>query len=178
MSREQVHGGNGMKLIMIRHAAAVERDAGIAEQYRYLTPEGRRFFRKTARTMRNSGVMPGMILTSPLLRAVQTADILAEALKFNGLLVATDALEPGFDRGALQLLLEMYRDVAELVLVGHEPDFGSVAGALLGLPHGVPFKKGRALQLEIKGDKPGNDAVFNWLASGNNLITSRKEAFG
>jgi phosphohistidine phosphatase len=126
--------------------------------------------------MRNGGVAPDLILTSPLLRAVQTADILAESLKYNGPLLVVNTLEPGFCLKSLKLLLVQYQNVKELVIVGHEPDLGSVAGALLGLSQGVAFKKGRALQLEIKpGDACGN-AVFNWLASGNNLITSRKEA--
>ena len=54
-----------MKLIFVRHATAIERSAKIAEEERYLTSEGRVFFRKTARTMLKKGIEPGLILTSP-----------------------------------------------------------------------------------------------------------------
>ena len=75
--------GDNVKLILVRHAAAVERGGGVPEDYRYLTPEGRIYFRKTAGTMAGRGIAPDLILTSPLLRAVQTADILAEAIAYN-----------------------------------------------------------------------------------------------
>src|SRR6266480_2531501 len=109
-----------MKLIIVRHAAAIERTADVPEEQRYLTPEGRAFFRKTARTMLKRGVEPSLILTSPLVRAVQTADILAEALSYIGSVVVTDELSPGFDPEALRRLLKTYQQVDELVIVGHE----------------------------------------------------------
>ena len=84
-----------MKLIVVRHAAAVERSSDISEETRFLTPEGRVFFRKTARTMLKNGVEPGLILTSPLLRAVQTADILAETLAYSGPLLVRNELQSG-----------------------------------------------------------------------------------
>src|SRR5512135_948118 len=111
-----------MKLILVRHAAAVERNPEISEETRYLTPEGRVFFRKTARTMLKNGSEPGIILTSPLVRAVQTADILAETLSFSGPLVVREELCPGFGVAELHRLLDDYRAADELVLVGHEPD--------------------------------------------------------
>src|SRR5512135_1169525 len=98
-----------MKLILVRHAAAVERSREISEETRYLTPEGRAFFRKTARTMLKNGVEPGLILTSPLLRAVQTADILAETLAYSGPFMVRNELGPGFGMKALAKLLDDYR---------------------------------------------------------------------
>ena len=95
-----------MKIFLVRHAAAIERSAGVSEDKRYLTPEGRIFFRKTAHTMLDEGVEPDLILTSPLLRAVQTADILAESLSYNGPLAVVNELEPGFDVTMLEKLLK------------------------------------------------------------------------
>ena len=163
-----------MKIYLVRHAAAVDRSPGTTEEQRYLTPEGRISFRKTARTLLKREVDPGLILTSPLIRAVQTAEILAETLGYTGPFVVTDALAPGFDIAGLEQLLSLYRDVDELVVVGHEPDLGSVAAALLAVP---PFglKKGAAIKLAIDPDDLGARAEFKWLAVGKNVVSTLED---
>ncbi len=167
-----------MKLIIVRHAEAVERTPEISEEWRYLTPEGRVFFRKTARTMLEKGVNPDLILTSPLLRAVQTADILAETVSHAGPLIATSKLAPGFDVTDLENILAECRSVNELALVGHEPDISDLIATLLSLQSGIKFKKGTAVMVKLDTAAPGFSAAFKWLASGKNLVTSWKEAFG
>ncbi|MCM2356917.1 MAG: histidine phosphatase family protein [Geobacteraceae bacterium] len=166
-----------MKLYFVRHAAAVERNGGIPEEWRYLTPEGRAFFRKTAKTLAQEGMSPDLIITSPLLRAVQTADILAEALSYGGPLVARGELRPGFAMPALLKLLEESTSLKELVLVGHEPDLSSLIAALLALPGGFNFKKGAAVRLKIDPADPQGSAAFKWLAAGKKLVTTPGDAF-
>jgi len=166
-----------VKIIFVRHAAAIDRGAGITDDRRYLTPKGRDFFRETARTIIKKGVEPELILTSPLLRAVQTADILAESLVYSGPLAAVDELEPGFDLYRLKKLLDLYQPVSELILVGHEPDLSSIVAAMLGLANGFNFKKGSAVRLNVEPTDLRDSAVFKWLAVGRKLITSREEAF-
>jgi phosphohistidine phosphatase len=165
-----------MKLIIVRHAVAIERAAGIPDELRYLTSEGRAFARKTARTMLKNGVEPSLILCSPLVRAVQTADIMAGALSYIGPVVVTEELSPGFDRLALLRIFDSYRQVDELVLVGHEPDLGGVVSELLFLRERYSFKKGTAISLKCD-DSFTTPATFKWLAAGKKLITSREEAF-
>ena len=166
-----------MKLLLVRHAAAVERGSEICDEVRYLTPEGRVLFRKTSRTMLKNSVEPALILTSPLLRAVQTADILAEALSFSGPLVVREELRPGFDMQGMKKLLEDYRTVDELLLVGHEPDLSSIITLLVSHPGGFNFKKGAAVKLKIDPADLSAPAEFKWLALGKKLITSREEVF-
>ena len=165
-----------MQLILVRHAAAIDRDIGVADDRRYLTPEGRGFFRKTARTMRDQGLAPDLILTSPLLRAVQTADILAERLKYSGPLVVADELEPGFDLPGLERLLAKLGEVHAVCFVGHEPDLSQLVVTLLGLPHGCRFRKGSALSLDADPRKLRGTAAFKWLAAGKELMTSQDQA--
>ena len=165
-----------MKLIVVRHAAAVERSSDISEEIRYLTPEGRAFFRKTARTMLKNGVEPGLILTSPMLRAVQTADILAEALSYSGPFMVRDELRPGFDKQGLNKLLDDYRSVDEMVLVGHEPDLSDIVSFLISRPGGFNFKKGAAIKLKIDPSNLSVSTAFKWLALGKKLFTSLDEA--
>jgi len=165
-----------MKLIVVRHAAAVERSSDVSEETRYLTPEGRVFFRKTARTMLKNGVEPGLILTSPLLRAVQTADILAEALAYSGPFVVRKELQPGFDMKGLGKLLDDYRSVDELVLVGHEPDLSTLVAYLTSRPGVFNFKKGAAVKLKIDPSNLPASTAFKWLAYGKKLVDSLDEA--
>jgi len=167
-----------VQLIFIRHAAAIDRDIGVPDDRRYLTPEGRGYFRKTARTLRNQGIAPDLILTSPLLRAVQTADILAERLKYSGELVVTDELEPGFDLPGLERLLAKFGEVRAVCLVGHDPDLSLLVVKLLGLPQGFRFRKGTALRLDAGPGKLRGAAAFKWLAAGKELIASRDQALG
>ena len=93
--------------------------------------------------MLKKGVEPSLILTSPLVRAVQTADILAEALSYIGPVVVTDELSPGFDPTALRRVLDTFPQVDELVIVGHEPDLSGVVSSLISLEGGFDFKRGR-----------------------------------
>jgi phosphohistidine phosphatase len=166
-----------MKLVFVRHAAAVDRTAEISEESRYLTPEGRVFFRKTARTMLKNGVEPALILTSPLLRAVQTADILAESLSYCGPLVVRSDLKPGFGMQELARLLDEYHSAEELVLVGHEPDLSTLIAFLLQLPGLFGLKKGAAVKLKIDPADLPLSTEFKWLALGKKLISCREEAF-
>ena len=93
-----------MKLYVIRHAIAIERGGGIADEDRYLTARGRESFRLNAKAFAKKGIIPDCIVTSPLVRCVQTADILVEALAFSGELKVSRDLAPGFD---LQGLIEL-----------------------------------------------------------------------
>ena len=167
-----------MKVILVRHAAAIERGGDVPDERRYLTPEGRASFRRTARTMAKRGVAPDLILTSPLLRSVQTADILAETLAYSGPLEAVEELAPGFDLHRLERVLGRYPQVGELVLVGHEPDLSDLIADLLGLPNDFKFKKGSAVRLNVDPANLRGAAAFKWLAVGGKLLKSREEALG
>ena len=166
-----------MKLIFVRHAAAIERSDNISDEQRYLTPEGKVFFRKTAQTMLKNGVEPSLILTSPLIRAVQTADILAETLSFSGPLMVSHELAPGLQLQTLRTLFKKYFSVDELVIVGHEPDLSSIIVSLLNLPSGFNFKKGTAIKLKFDPARQDKLTIFKWLVAGSKIISKRKEAF-
>lgn len=155
--------GGAMKLYLVRHGEAVEKSEMISEPHRYLTSHGRDCFRITARTVAKEVVAPDCILTSPLVRAVQTAEILAETLAFTGPLRVAEELAPGFDRRGLDLLLDRCFPASELVLVGHEPDMGFLVASLLGRRGSYPLKKGGVAALEFE-PMQGTPATFRWMA--------------
>jgi phosphohistidine phosphatase len=155
-----------MRLYFVRHAEAVERGGNVPDAMRYLTPKGRLFFRKTAKQFIKMGAFPDCIVSSPLVRAVQTAEILAEETGFRGPLIVTDKLAPGFGRAALRAILSKCAGAKEVALVGHEPDLGDLVASLLSLPSSRPLKKGEVVALELPRKGALSPAVFLWSAAG------------
>ena len=133
-----------MKLYLIRHAIAEEHAPGRRDAERALTPEGQEKMRRAARGLREIGVEIERILTSPIRRARETADIVAEALGRTEVRELPE-LSPGSEPSRLLASLEPWRDADALALVGHEPDLGQLASFLLaGSPStcSLPFRKG------------------------------------
>jgi len=152
-----------VKLYIVRHAEAIERSATTPDASRYLTTKGRLSFRKIARRARKAGAAPDVIFTSPLLRSVQTAEILSERLKHKGEVVVARGLSPGFDLRALRALLAGAENPAEAAFVGHEPDLGGIAAALMSIPGGFPLRKGAVVALETDKRVPKGTATFLWM---------------
>lgn len=167
-----------MKLYLVRHAEAIERSATMPDAARYLTPKGRVAFRKIARRVREAGIAPDVIFTSPLLRSVQTAEILAERLKHEGPVVVAKELSPGFDDRALRSLLADAGNPAEAAFVGHEPDLGDLAATLLSLRDDFPLRKGAVVALEVEGTAGRGSAKFLWLEDGKGTATRLPGAAG
>lgn len=162
-----------MVIHLVRHAEAIERTPEVQEQHRYLTSKGRSRFRKIAGTLKKAGIAPDLILSSPLIRAVQTAEILAQALKFKKELQLTDLLAHGFGEQQLRRLLEEHPDAREIALVGHEPELGEVARLLLETEGPCALDKGATVTFKLKAA----GAEFRHLVDGRaNLIDSRGKA--
>lgn len=158
-------------MYLVRHAVAIERSGMTPDASRYLTPQGRSAFRKIARRVRKAGIAPEVIFTSPLLRAVQTAEILAERLKHEGPVVVASELSPGFDDRALRSLLADAGNLSEAAFVGHEPDLGDLAATLLSLRGGFPLRKGAVVALEVTGGSRKGAGKFLWMEDGKGTAT-------
>lgn len=167
-----------MKLYLVRHAEAIERSGTTPDASRYLTTRGRLAFREIARQVRKNGGAPEVIFTSPLLRAVQTAEILAERLRHEGPVVVTRELSPGFGLPALGELLAGPEGFAEAAFVGHEPDLGELAATLLSLSGGFPLRKGAVVALEADRCAPKGTAKFLWRIDGKGTVTRLADAEG
>jgi phosphohistidine phosphatase len=159
-----------MRIYLVRHSEAVDRVPPMQDAARYLSARGRVSFREMARRFRDAGGLPTRILTSPFLRAVQTAEILSETLRYDGEIVVDPRLAPGFDVSKLIAVLDDCPSEREIAFVGHEPDLGGLLTRLLSLPQAYAMKKGAiaALDLPIARDPLRGDLA--WLLTGDRRI--------
>ncbi|MEP6871995.1 MAG: histidine phosphatase family protein [Anaerolineaceae bacterium] len=153
-----------MELCLVRHAISVDRGAPgfYDDDLRPLTPEGAKRFRQAARGL-GLLVTPQVILTSPLVRARQTAEILMDVFRLPNLHVS-DSLAHG-DHASL------LRDVAELeaqtvLVVGHEPYISGLLSYLVAGDEsriGATFKKGAAALVTCVDEPSANGCLLEWL---------------
>ena len=118
-----------MQLYFLRHGEADWPGWTKPDDERPLTDLGKKEVRQVARFLNRLKVKTDLVVTSPLPRASQTAEVAAEQLKTK--LRQDEALEPGFGISELRNVLNRHRSKV-LLLVGHEPDFSSVISALTG----------------------------------------------
>jgi phosphohistidine phosphatase len=118
-----------MQLCFLRHGEADWPDWTKSDDERPLTDFGKKEVRQVAKFLDRLKVKPDFVVTSPLPRALQTAEIAADQLKIK--LRQDEALEPGFGISELGTVLKRHRSKV-LVLVGHEPDFTTVISTLTG----------------------------------------------
>jgi phosphohistidine phosphatase len=147
-----------MKLYIVRHAIAVPHGSpGVSEDDRPLTEEGIRKMRQAASGLCCLGYVPDLILTSPLVRAGQTAEILIETFGERTELRIASSLAPGGNRK------ELFREIARqakklggLMLVGHQPSLGEIAGEIIWETpeHYIELKKGGACAIELESVQP------------------------
>lgn len=127
-----------MKLYLIRHAEAVSPGPGVPDTYRYLTVNGRQKCREVGRLLREASVAFDAVVTSPLVRAVQTAELIADAVDYLGPIESHTAFTPGaYAQLACEELLKRGSSVA---VVGHEPGMSELAAFLVGQPGFAPFR--------------------------------------
>ncbi|MFH1739401.1 MAG: phosphohistidine phosphatase SixA [bacterium] len=152
-----------MELYLIRHADAEPIDSpGVrCDAERALTLEGKREFKKVASGLKKVAGVPNLILTSPFVRARQTAEILRDTFGLqSNALQQDDRLAAGASpQNILYLVNEMKRD--RLVLVGHEPDFSRFISATTcgHAQGGVAMKKGGVARIDFNG----RDTELIWL---------------
>jgi phosphohistidine phosphatase len=159
-----------VRLYFLRHGAAADRDAWHGDDAdRPLTDEGRERIAREARTIARLGLALDVIVTSPLVRARQTAAIVAEALEMREKLVEDRRLAPGFDIVGLAGILETHRDAAVVMVVGHEPSMSATIGRLIG-GAAIDFKKGSLARVDLLDDSHWRGMLV-WLVPPKILIS-------
>jgi phosphohistidine phosphatase len=143
---------SGPHVLVMRHGPAEPAGHG-KDADRRLTAEGRKRTRRAAAALAVIAPIPARIYTSPLVRARETAEILAAATGAASPLV-TPLLAPGFARANLVREL-VHARIEPLAIVGHEPDLSGFVGWLLGGRHEVRLKFGKGSACLVRFAEPG-----------------------
>lgn len=157
---------DAIELYLIRHGLAADRgEAWPEDAKRPLTGKGLSRLRRESRALEKLGVGFDQIITSPLVRARQTADVFADGLSSHPAMATSDALAPGGT--AVQVIQELgkFSRRKRIALVGHEPNLSELAARLLGARGAVEFKKGSICCIEVAALPPTQPGTLLWLAT-------------
>jgi phosphohistidine phosphatase len=165
------------EIYVLRHGIAVERGTrGYSKDSdRPLTPEGRKKMRSIARALRQFELSFDLILSSPYVRARQTAEIVVEILEAEDRLKFSEHLAAEGDAEDLvEQLKGLYHSPASVLLVGHEPYLGQLISLLLmGKPDlALTLKKGGLCKLMVQRLVYGRCATLEWLLTPRHLIAA------
>jgi phosphohistidine phosphatase len=156
-----------MNLFLLRHGTAVQSDtAGYSKDAdRPLTAKGEHKLRRAAKTMKALDLSFDLILSSPYLRARQTAAIVAEAFDAKDRLELSTSLAPGNATRRIIECLHRLPTPDNVLLVGHEPGLSQLISLLLAGNSNVSvlMKKGGLCKLSAESLKPGCCATLQWL---------------
>jgi phosphohistidine phosphatase len=156
-----------MRIYVVRHGAAIDRDDPKCppEAERYLTQEGIEKTKQVARGVAALGAAADLLLSSPYVRAMQTAEIFAGPLGYaKQKIQRTDLLLPGADAGLLFRELAKDKDSSEVFLFGHGPQVDDLVAMALGARRDcTALKKSGVALIELKRVAPPVGELL-WLA--------------
>jgi len=163
-----------MNLYLMRHGLAVERGTcGYdSDRERPLTSKGERKVRRVAEALMKMEISFDAILSSPLIRSRQTADLLTDEMNSKEEVQLAEHLSPGGSMKSLVgHLARLSGSPQDILLVGHEPDLGQLAASLLtgGDTVSLVFKKGGVAKLAIDSLRVGRCATLEWLLTSRQL---------
>jgi phosphohistidine phosphatase len=150
-------------LYIVRHAWAEDPGPGIDDYARPLTKKGRKRFAAMMKRLCKAGMQVDVVATSPLVRARETAEILAAAFEGAPPVVVVDALAPASNWPAL-VEWTTQQDAARVAWVGHMPCVGRLVGLMIGDGSAsIRMQKGAIASIRLD-DGPGHPGELEWLA--------------
>jgi len=164
-----------MELYFLRHGLAGQHgDPKYSDDsLRPLTEEGRKKLQRASGGMRALKLTYDAILSSPYVRARQTAEIVAETygMKLKDIYVTTNLLPPASAKKLLKEIYETFPKAGSVLLVGHEPHLTDMIAELLQSPRAlaIDFKKGGLCNLTIAASTGAPVATLNWLLTPGQL---------
>ena len=156
-----------MELYLVRHGIAIDREDPKCppDPERYLTEEGIEKTKRVAAAVAALGASPDLLLSSPYVRAMQTAEIFASALDYSKQKIRrTDLLLPGAEPSLFFRELAKDKQTSTLFVFGHAPQLDDIVAAALGSKHHITsLKKAGVALIELKRISPPNGQLV-WLA--------------
>ena len=163
------------ELYIIRHGVAAERgDAYPDDTKRPLSSEGMQKLRRESKALLALDVEFEVILTSPLVRTRQTAELVAAGLDPRPSIVNADSLAPGGGFSGVIADLEKHARKTRIALVGHEPGIGELAARLIGSRHAIEFKKGAICRIDFNVLPPAGPGDLRWFMTPRVLRAIKK----
>jgi phosphohistidine phosphatase len=159
-------------IYLVRHGIAEDRSASGRDEDRVLTRDGAEKMQRAAAGLAWLDVKPDAIWSSPLRRALQTAEFVRDAIAPGLELVTEPRLRPEADVDAMLHRLQAASGVQALMLVGHEPSISALASALLtGTTSGarMPFKPGSTFAVELTSFPPTGRGSLRWFLTSEQL---------
>ncbi len=152
-----------LELYLIRHGVAAERsDDYPDDSKRPLTNQGIAALKKEAKALVHLGVDFDQIISSPLVRTKQTAEVFAQALPSKPAVTLSDSLAPAGAPAAVFQELAKHMRKERIAIVGHEPNMGELAARLIGARVPLEFKKGAICRIDFEVFPPKGVGSLRW----------------
>jgi phosphohistidine phosphatase len=153
-----------VELYVFRHGIAEDAQPGRPDANRALTDEGRKKIAEVVKAARRGGFAPSLIISSPYLRATQTAKVAEEELGYHGEVVRTEALVPHGSPEGVWNELRDYRTESAILLTGHEPLLSRLVAYLLGAPElRVEMKKAAMVRIDVESFGAAPHGTLRWM---------------
>jgi len=153
-----------MQIYLLRHGIAEDAKPGQSDADRALTSEGRDKLRRVLKRARAADVSPTLILSSPLRRALETAEIAKNVLDLKDDIVRTGALTPDSSPAAVWDEIRTHKNESAILLASHEQLMSSALAYLLDSPTLlVDFKKGALARVDCDRLGPKPKCVMKWM---------------
>lgn len=135
-------------MFLIRHAEAVDETIELRDPHRHLTPHGRSQARALGERLRWHDCGPTHLYASPLVRALQTAELVCNAIGGDAGVEVMPQLAPDGSARDVVAKIRALPDDAEVMLVGHEPSMSAIAGLLANQPDFPALAKAEAVRID------------------------------
>ncbi len=152
-----------LELYLIRHGIAAERgDEYPDDSKRPLTSHGISALKKEAKALAHMGVDFDHIISSPLVRTKQTAEVFSQTLPSNPSISFSDSLAPAGTPASVFQELAKHMRKERIAIVGHEPNMGELAARLIGARAPLEFKKGAICRIDFEVFPPKGVGSLRW----------------
>jgi phosphohistidine phosphatase len=153
-----------MQVHLLRHGTAEDIEPGGSDVERRLTAAGRDEIRRTAECARRARVAPTLILSSPYVRAVETAEIAAEVLGYRRAILRTELLIPSASPQRVWNEIRSRQDETQILLAAHEPLLSQLASYLLNSPAlQIEMRKATLVRIDLDRFAPDPHGILKWM---------------